>query len=129
MYLQSYIVLTLFTYIFILIRLDIFHCFLAIDGGVPGDGYTYERLEAGPTVRRGPDDLVLDIHRVRVTLRAQRLRRDESPSMPQQVLNATKRLIRFRPFCFAQTRNDRSEQKSSSSPPDWIADDDARARS
>jgi len=67
-------------------RLDVFHRFFAVDGGIPGAGDTLERLEAGPAIRHGSDDLVLDIYRVRVALWAQRLRRDESSSMPQRVL-------------------------------------------
>lgn len=67
-------------------RLDVFHCFFAIDGDIPGGGNTLEWLEAGSAIRRCFDGLVFDIYRVRGALRAQRLRRDESPSMPQHVL-------------------------------------------
>lgn len=63
-------------------RFDVFHRVPAVDGVVPGAGDTPERLEAGSTIRHGPDGLVFNIYRVRVALRAQRLRRDESASMP-----------------------------------------------
>lgn len=105
----------------VLIRSDIFHRLPAIDGSIPSAGDTSERLEVGPTVWHGPDGLVLDIHRVRVALRAQRLRRDESASLPQPVL-MQRRLVHFRPL-LCSTRNDRPEQAL---PVDWLANDDAR---
>lgn len=66
----------------VLIRFDIFHPFSTIDGVIPSAGNTLEWLEVGPTIRHGPDGLVLNIYRVRIALRTQRLRRDESASMP-----------------------------------------------
>lgn len=49
-------------------RFDVFHHFFAIDGGIPSAGNTLEWMEARSAIRRGLDDLVLDIYRVCVAL-------------------------------------------------------------
>lgn len=68
-YIQNVSIYTSFIHLYFgLIRFDVFHRFSAVNGGIPSGGDTPERLEAGPTIRHGPDGLVLDIHRVRVAL-------------------------------------------------------------
>lgn len=47
-------------------------------------------MEVGSTIWCGIDGMVLNIHHLRVTLRAQCLRRDESTSMPELLLNEKK---------------------------------------
>jgi hypothetical protein len=76
---------------FLFFRADILYTFSAVHGGLSDHRDAPERLEAGQTVRLDPDVLVRVFHRIRQSLRAQRVRLHEPARVPQHLLRARRK--------------------------------------
>jgi len=98
------------TFHFFFIRFDVLDSFSAIDSYILGISDASERLETRPSVWHCTDDLVLDIHRIRVALWTECLRRDESRGMPQRVLMQKRDARLFSIFALLKIFKNRPKQ-------------------